>query len=1100
MDIKWLDYRSALKRIYFSDRSLIPLETDDFQDFWKFFDKYLDVARRKSIRSEPVASGRPSFGGALTSSRYSRYYRQLYVPVLDKTERYAARSLPTNVVAEFEYVLNCYVEFRQRKSLGKLKAIQRAQRNLPIYLFKGDIVRLVRSEQVVIIAGDTGCGKSTQTIQYLLGAGFDRIACTQPRRIACISLCKRVAYETLNVYGSSVAYQIRFERTKTASTKGLFLTEGLLLRQLSIDPDLSAYDVVIMDEIHERHLQGDFLLGVLRDLVLKRRELKLVLMSATINLELFSGYFERAPILQVPGRLYPIKLVYMPLPAKESKSERIDPSPYRGILSMIDQKYPASERGDVLIFLSGITEITTVAEALKEYADLSETRRWVILMLHSTLSLDDQDRVFDITPDGVRKCILSTNIAETSVTIDGVRFVVDSGKVKEMRYDADTKMHTLKECWISQASAEQRKGRAGRTGPGNCYRFYSPQQYEKFDKYTEPEIRRVSLSSLLLQMYHLNIADPRNFRFIEPPNKDSIENAITHLKDQSALTNEELLSPLGQILVNLPVDVRIGKMLVMGCLFQQIQPILTVAAALDVQSPFTSRSFRDLEAQSLRGQLMSDSGDPFALLNVYREWLNVKAQNRESSTRWCRKRGIEEQRLYEISKLRSQFKGILEDSDLIEHKELHLSAAQRRIRKGEVLRLKSLKRKFQSSQRSRKVLKLKHWDDELEPDAAEEGNTTSTADELKDVRAVDFYITHTSSEIEANINELAMDDLSLCVMKSIVCGALYPQYGVLDVHNSYKPGSDLVIHSKAKSFLLLHPNGCLAQDAESLCVLQDGEGRSGRHHLIFYSLLLETTKPYAVNTVRAPALHSLLLFARHIDTSADFHRIVCDQFVEFQIVIRNPKSEHVDTKTEAESGQDPSGPGSGSGSGTDSIEDLVFEAVQIRQRFAQCLERKLAGDKYRSQSLPKRIHRFFRHELLYSLRHLLPADVKSLYGCSDSAAGGRDKATAVTDYLTVGSLAKVGQVEDAASYLTKKWRCDNCGNEFYFSFVQRLEHQNGCVEKGKGSGGGGGDASDDEHSSAKSSANTAQHNDYYCSECCICFDSPINYLKHKRLH
>lgn len=312
--------------------------------------------------------------------------------------------------------------------MQKLKKLRKSQQSLPIYQFKQKIIDTIRDNQVVILAGDTGCGKSTQLPQFLLSNGYTKIACTQPRRIACISLAKRVAFETLNEFGSQIAYQIRFERTKSARTRMLFLTEGLLLRQITADPLLSMYNVIILDEVHERHLHGDFLLGILKELLLKRGDLKLICMSATINIDLFSNYFEgKAPVICVPGRLYPIQLHYRPLNDREIKSEKIDPSPYLRLVQLIDRKYPSTERGDVLVFMSGIQEMTAIAEAIAPYAE--QSRRWIVLMLHSTLSIEEQDRVFDIAPEGVRKLILSTNIAETSVTIDGVRFVIDSGRI-----------------------------------------------------------------------------------------------------------------------------------------------------------------------------------------------------------------------------------------------------------------------------------------------------------------------------------------------------------------------------------------------------------------------------------------------------------------------------------------------------------------------------------------------------------------------------------------------------------------------------------------------------------------------------------------------
>ncbi|EYC14513.1 hypothetical protein Y032_0040g249 [Ancylostoma ceylanicum] len=339
--------------------------------------------------------------------------------------------VPPWLIRHFEYAVQLSLDFFNDLKFKKVKELRKSQKDLPIAERRQEIIELLKDNQVLIIAGDTGCGKSTQVPQYLLQSGYMGIACTQPRRIACTALARRVAYETLNAYGSEVAYQIRFETTKSKRTKMLFLTEGLLLRQMENDSLLQQYNVIILDEIHERHLSSDLLIGLLRDMIGKREDLKLILMSATINLELFKGYFEGAPVVQVPGRLFPIQLRYHPIKQfiaeSEKKSHKIDPEPYVRILELIDKQVPSTERGDALIFLNGVAEITTVAEALKTYAEL--TKAWIILMLHSTLSVEEQDKVFDVAPSGVRKCILSTNIAETSVTIDGIRFVIDSGKI-----------------------------------------------------------------------------------------------------------------------------------------------------------------------------------------------------------------------------------------------------------------------------------------------------------------------------------------------------------------------------------------------------------------------------------------------------------------------------------------------------------------------------------------------------------------------------------------------------------------------------------------------------------------------------------------------
>lgn len=522
----------------------------------------------------------------------------------------------------------------------------------------------------------------------------------------------------------------------------LFLTEGLLLRQVSSDPLLKNYNVVIIDEVHERHLSCDFLLGVMKCLIHQRKtDLKVILMSATINIELFSNYFGKCPVVQVPGRLYPIEVKYFPIPKtkfQSEKSSKIDASPYLRILQMIDDKVDSKERGDLLVFLSGLSEIFTVGELLKQYAQQSQ--KWVILYLHSTLSIEEQDKVFDIPPEGVRKCILSTNIAETSLTIDGIRFVCDSGKVKEMSYDPNCRMQRLIEFWISMASAEQRKGRAGRTGPGVCYRLYSEADFKSFAQNATPEIRRVPLHSLLLSMISMGLPDARKFPFLEPPSLQSIEQAIRSLKEQSAITENEELTPMGQMLAKLPVDISIGKMLILSSVFDLTETILSLAATLSIQSPISNQSLHDKDAIESRRALNSTDGDPFTLLNAYNKWLEIKAEE-QNSKKWCKRRGLEEQRFYELTKLRQQFKDILKDAGLLNTNASVFSdcgsSADRIRRHGEVKLLRKMKREYdRKAPKRRKVLKIDG-----------EADHESDDNEL-DIKDVEFRLSHDRRQVE----------------------------------------------------------------------------------------------------------------------------------------------------------------------------------------------------------------------------------------------------------------------------------------------------------------------------------------------------------------
>ncbi|ODN01337.1 putative ATP-dependent RNA helicase DHX34 [Orchesella cincta] len=809
---------------------------------------------------------------------------------------------------------------------NKLRKLRETQAALPIAQYREEIIQTLAKYNVLIIAGDTGCGKSTQLPQFLLRAGYENIACTQPRRIACVSLSKRVAYETLNEYSSQIGYQIRFEKSKTQHTKVVFITEGLLLRQVSTDSMLSNYNVIVLDEVHERHLHGDFLLGIVKCLVYQRQDVKIILMSATINTELFQNYFQGlAPILQVPGRLYPIKVHYRPISVEEltTRSGKLNPAPYVRVLQLIDDKFPQDERGDVLMFLSGVNEISIVAEATKVYADV--TKRWIILPLHSMLSIDDQDKAFDYPPEGIRKCIIATNIAETSITIDGIRFVVDSGKVKEMAYDPTSKLQRLKEFWISRASAEQRKGRAGRTGPGVCYRIYSEAEYDELQPYSTPEIQRVPLDSLLLQMIAIGIPDCRKFPFIEPPSEESMENSLARLKEQGALNDDESLTPIGKTLSNLPVDVMLGKMLIMGTLFEQVQAVLSLAAAMSVQSPLTSWAQRDPDCVAARKSLESDHGDPLTLLNAYRAWLEEKADDGNRTKKWCKRRGFEEQRFYEMTKLRQQFKALLKDSGLLKESQgPSVSSAERSMRHGEVKQLRSLKKEYHmTSSRKKKFLKLDSeygQGEDLPSDNEEDGDGSI------DIKDVEFRLRNDSRQVKDLLHTSSTygyEDVTM--LKVILCSGLYPQYGVPDDFNKYK--------------VALTRTKCFIHGAKDL------------------RTLLETNKPYLMNTTRMPAVQSLILFAHTIDTDPAMTRFVFDSWME--VVFTDSASARM----------------------------MLICGIELRDTWSQLLKVRLmqidepqsSSDTRKGRELSFRLVKFLRSETFYTIKRLLAADQKDMY-------------------------------------------------------------------------------------------------------------------------
>ncbi|XP_042885965.1 probable ATP-dependent RNA helicase DHX34 [Penaeus japonicus] len=1065
---EWEHYRYEINQI-FSNDDIIKRGTSEYNDFWKFLKKYQGLQKQKTIRQ---MCGNKQYRQEIGTGEVSNVYKvpkhfdkrynvnfalnvttddfQRRLPIRDLDE--GKRSLSRKRLTELKFIIILYLDFMQKQRFEKLKKLRETQANLPIANYKEEIVSKVSENNVVIIAGDTGCGKSTQVPQYLLAAGYSNIACTQPRRIACISLSKRVAYETLNEFGSKVGYQIRFEKNKTEHTKIVFLTEGLLLRQVSGDPLLSMYDVIILDEIHERHLHTDFLLGVIKCLVMQRADIKVALMSATINIDLFRNYFMgKAPVVQVPGRLYPIKMQYFPIPVIEqaSKNEKLNPAPYVRILQLIDKKYPDDERGDLLIFLSGMSEISTVVEAIKLYAQ--QTGKWIVLPLHSTLSVSEQEKVFDVPPEGIRKCIVSTNIAETSITIDGVRFVIDSGKVKEMSFDAQSKMRKLKEFWISQASAEQRKGRAGRTGPGTCFRLYTEQEYSQFSQYSTPEIQRVPLDSLVLQMISMGLPNVRLFPFIEPPAQEQLENAVQSLKAHAAITEAEGVTTIGNLLSQLPMDISLGKMLIMGSLFHQVEPVLSLAAAMSVQSPFTNRARRDPDCEAFIKTLQSDHGDPFTLLASYREWLYIKQNGHENSRKWCRRRGLEEQRFYEMTKLRHQFSQLLHESGLQEvagSARAPMTSAERAQRSGHLRQLHDLKRElYKDGPRKVKVLKVSHGEEGV---SDEEDNRT-------DIKDVDFRIKNDQKQLAEIYRSCKIHTFKdIIMMKIIICSGLYPNVAIADEHNNYKPGSEQLFHTFSKPFTVLHPNSVFSSQPEVLQISDSDiveypgfslrNPLSSKHQFLVYVSLLETNKPYLVDSVRVPSAQLLLLFAQSIDTNADMTVMAFDNFSELKF-------------PDAMSAQ-----------------NLLFQAVQLRSKWKYLLDLRIQISKPTidnrdrlitdanklEKDLSVGLIDFFLTDALYSKRRLLAADLAVLHvgpGSGDcllsgnpfskdanevcqtnNTKGGVD----LTEYLTYNSLFDTDcSVTTITSYDTV---CHYCDKEMHVTTLERLSHMSLCLE------------------------------------------------------
>ncbi|XP_041920031.1 probable ATP-dependent RNA helicase DHX34 [Alosa sapidissima] len=1117
--------RAQLDEIFFRQHDYIQAGSQEHKDFWAFFERFqrfkakrqmsgskdnkdIDPKCSKSRKSGSVDLGLPKEYDAryrISTSVYTKDVEEK-LESCGHRQRQTASGPGKQEITDCRLALLHFLDFTQRQSFNKLAKLRQEQRNLPIFHYRDRIVELVKANSVVVVAGDTGCGKSTQVPQYLLASGFNNIACTQPRRIACISLAKRVSFESLNQYGSKVGYQIRFETTRTLATKLLFLTEGLLLRQIQQEPLLGQYQVLIVDEVHERHLHCDFLLGVLRALIGARSDLRLVLMSATINIKLFSEYFRGAPVLQVPGRLFPIQVIYQPIPPEEqvSRSEKLDPRPFLRVLQGIDQRYPPEERGDLLLFLSGVAEISAVLEACQAYA--THTQRWIVLPLHSTLSLAQQDKVFDIAPPAVRKCIISTNIAETSVTIDGVRFVVDSGKVKEMSFDPKAKMQRLQEFWISRASSEQRKGRAGRTGPGVCYRLYAESDYDAFAPYPVPEIHRVALDSLVLQMKSMGLGDPCSFSFIDPPPASSIQTAMTYLREQGALDVSGELTTIGSLLSQLPVDVVIGKMLVLGSLFNLLEPVLTVAAALSVQSPFLRSAQHNPDCSTARQPLHSNHGDPFTLLNTFNAWVQVKGERGGGSRKWCRRRGLEEQRLYEMVNLRRQFKELLRSHGLLEEEGTGAQTPEERKRRRERLterhQLHQLKREHDLHEGSRrKVLRLEEGagdssgsDDET---SGRKGKDKKGEGQGVDIQEVKFKLRHNVDQLQEVAS--ASQDLSSrqqALLKLLLCRGLYPQLALPDEHNANRKDSEQIFHTRNKQGVVIHPTSVFASDPEVLQVpeqesIQPGvdKGQSSRHQLLAFVTLLETNKPYVSNCVRVPALQALLLVANSLDSNGECTRLVVDGWLELCL-----------------------------GDGERSLA-VLSSALELRAEWERLLQAQLSKRRPSARDLGRlgdRLVRFLLYtEVNYSVRRLTSLQAQNLYvgpqrdpAASDVQAlssvfpGVEPKPDPIKGGLRVSSYFTYNCLSDPTDLysecLRTFWTCPYCALYMPFTPLERMKHQATCKPPEEQT------AQEDEECESEKAAASSSSSLTRLYHCDICDKdltlTSTEILKHKRQH
>jgi ATP-dependent helicase HrpA len=534
----------------------------------------------------------------------------------------------------------------RRAARAASKPVITVDASLPIAARADDIVKLIRDNQVVVLAGETGSGKTTQLPKLCLAAGRGEaglIGCTQPRRLAARSVAARVAEELGTPLGDKVGFQVRFTEKVSDQALVKFMTDGILLAETQGDPWLSAYDTIIIDEAHERSLNIDFLLGYLKRLCERRPDLKVIVTSATIDTERFAEHFGHAPVVTVEGRTYPVDVRYRPPGEKGEGNLSLQ------IADVMDEITREDPRGDVLVFLPGEREIRD-AHLLLSRRQYRETE---VLALYARLSANEQDRVF--RPGPKRRIVLATNVAETSLTVPRIRYVVDPGTARVKRYSQRGQLERLHIEPISQAAANQRKGRCGRVGPGICYRLYEEQDFMLRPEFTDPELLRSSLANVILRMLALDLGEVEDFPFLEAPDPRVVADGYRRLAEIGAIGDDRKLTETGRTVARLPIDVQLARMLVEARRLGSLADLLTIVAFLSIQDPRERPPEARGQADAAHAQFADPKSDFVGVLNLWKAHLAAAEELTSSKLRdWCSRHFLSFMRMREWRELHRQ--------------------------------------------------------------------------------------------------------------------------------------------------------------------------------------------------------------------------------------------------------------------------------------------------------------------------------------------------------------------------------------------------------------------------------------------------------------
>lgn len=547
--------------------------------------------------------------------------------------------------------LDAQIEAAEKKALS----IQDTRKTLPIYQYRDEFLAALEQYQILVIVGETGSGKTTQLPQYLHEAGYTKngmkVGCTQPRRVAAMSVAARVADEVGVKVGNEVGYSIRFEDNTSDKTILKYMTDGMLLREFMTEPDLAGYSALMIDEAHERTVHTDILLALVKDLSRERPDLKLLISSATMNAEKFAQYFDDAPIFNIPGRRYPVDIYYTPAPEANYLAAAI---------TTTFQIHTTQGAGDILIFLTGQDEIEAAELEISETAKKlgNRVKELVICPIYANLPSELQSKIFEPTPEGARKVVLATNIAETSLTIDGIVYVIDPGYVKENVYNPQTGMSNLVVVPCSRASANQRSGRAGRVGPGKCFRLYTKFAYmNEMDESTMPEIQRTNLNGVVLQLKSLGINELLDFDFMDPPPTEALIGALNQLFALQGLNHKGELTKMGRQMAEFPTDPMLAKAVLAADKEGCVDEVLSIVSMLgEASALFFRPKDKKIHADSARNRFtIKDGGDHVTLLNVWNQWVDS-----DFSPVWSKENFLQQRSLTRARDVRDQLAKLCE--------------------------------------------------------------------------------------------------------------------------------------------------------------------------------------------------------------------------------------------------------------------------------------------------------------------------------------------------------------------------------------------------------------------------------------------------------